>query len=154
MSFNQSAVKALVDSVVSHALTLGLFETVNTHEPKSAPGNGLRLAIWADSITPVKSSGLAAVSGKVVLSARIYGNFMQKPEDDIDPNILTAVSTLMSAFSGDFDFGGTVRAVDLIGMEGTPMSAQAGYLNIDNKLYRVMTVTVPVIINDMWVITE
>jgi len=31
-----------------------------------------------------------------------------------------------------------------------PLSALAGYLNQDGKLYRVMTVTLPIIINDIW----
>lgn len=151
MAFDQASVLSLMDKVISHALTLGLFETVNGHEPKSGlPGNGLRAAVWADSITPLKSSGLSAVSGRVTLNFRIYSSMMQSPEDDIDPNVLTAVSTLLNAYTGDFDLGGTVRSIDLLGMEGVPMGAQAGYITIEAKLYRVMTITVPVLINDMF----
>ncbi len=131
MSFDAAAVRALVDNVVSHAM-------------------GLRLAVWVDKIAPLTSSGLSSTSGVVILNARVYGNFIEKPEDDIDPNILTAVSTLLNAYSGNFNFGGTVRSVDLLGTTGQSLSAQAGYVNIDSKLYRVMTITVPVIINDMY----
>jgi len=150
MAFDGAAVRALYDQLVSHALHLGLFENVAGHEPKSAPGNGLWCAIWVQRIAPARSSGLSATSGVVELRARIGASFMQKPEDAIDPNITTAACTLMGEYSGNFTFGGTVRAVDLLGMAGTSLSAQAGYITIDNRLFRVMEVTVPVIVNDMF----
>ncbi len=142
-------VTALYDAVVSHALTLGQFEQVNTHEPKNAPGNGLDCAVWVQEIGPT-SSGLAATSARVEFSVRIYSNMIQEPQDLIDPNIFKAVDALLTAYSGDFTLGGTVRAVDLSGMGGNPLKAVAGYLGVDNKLFRIMTVTLPVLINDAW----
>ena len=151
MAFDQAAVLTLIDNVVSHAMQLGIFESVNSHEPKSAPGSGLRYAVWADAIMPIAAaSGVASTSGKVVLNGRVYGNMLQKPEDDVDPQIITAVTTLIGAYSGDFDFGESVRNVDLLGMYGQSLSAQAGYVTIGGAMYRVMTITVPIVINDMW----
>lgn len=153
MSFDAAAVDTLFDKVVSHALKLAIFETINSHEPKSAPGLGLRAAIWVDYIGPVTSSGLAATSGKVTLKIRIYSSMLQQPYDAIDPDMLKATTTLLGEYTGDFDFGATVRQVDLLGAYGESLSAQAGYLTIDNKHYRAMTITLPIIINDMWVQT-
>lgn len=151
MAFDQAAVDQLFSSVVSHAQQLGVFRTVNSHEPKAAPGNGLRCAIWVQDIGGLgAASGLAATSGAVVLNVRIYGDMLQKPEDEVDPRILKAVTTLMGAYSGDFDFGETVRNVDLLGAYGPKLSAQAGYVTIGGTMYRIMTITVPVILNDMW----
>lgn len=151
MAFDQAAVNTLFDRIVSHAMTLGIFETVNAHEPKSKPGSGLRCAIWVQSILPVgRASGLSATSGVVTLNARIYNSFLQQPLDGIDPDLLTATTTLLGAYSGDFDLGGDVRNVDLLGMHGAPMGAQAGYLNIDNQVFRIMTITLPVVVNDLW----
>lgn len=148
MSLN---VAGILDGVVSHAMALGLFERVNTSEPKNAPGNGLSCAIWADRIEPVALvSGLAATSARVAFMVRLYAGMLQQPQDAIDPNMLAAVDTLIDAYSGDFDLGGTVKQVDLLGQHGVPLGAQAGYINQDNKLFRVMTVTVPVIVNDVW----
>jgi hypothetical protein len=150
VSFDAAAVQALFDTVQSHAKKLGLFETVNTHEPKSAPQNGLWCAIWVQTVRPIKSSGMGAVSGVVELRARAGKSFITKPEDSIDPAIVAAISTLMGELAGGFTLGGIARAVDLLGMEGTPMSAQAGYIVIDSKQYRVMELTIPVIVNDLW----
>lgn len=155
MSFDAAAVRTLFDDVVSHAAASGYFERVNSHEPKSAPGNGLYAAVWVDGIRPVKASGLAAVSGVVSLRMRCYSSMIQQPQDAIDPNLLSAVTDLMSAYSADFALGGDddVRCIDLLGQSGESMSVQAGYLDIDKKMYRVMTISLPVIINDMWSMT-
>lgn len=151
MSFDSTAVNTLIDKVTSHAASLGLFRSVNSHEPKVAPGSGLRYAVWAQSIEPIgAASGLASTSGYVVVQGRIYGNMLQKPEDDVDPQIMGAATTLIGAYSGDFDFGETVRNVDLLGMYGQKLGAQAGYITIGQTMYRVMTVTIPVVVNDMW----
>lgn len=149
--FNQAAVLAIVDSVVSAALQLGVFESVNFHEPKSPPGSGLRCAAWVDSISPIAlASGLAATSGEVIVNVRVYGSMLQQPEDEVDPAILTAVTTLIGAYTGDFDFGATIRCVDLLGMYGPKLGAQAGYITIGKAAYRIMTITLPIVINDMW----
>lgn len=151
MAFNQASVKTLVDNIVSHAASLGVFRSVNFHEPKSPPGSGLRYMVWADRIEPLPgASGLSTTSGYVVVNGRIYGNMLQKPEDEIDPNIMTAAVTLIGAYTGDFNFGATVRAVDLLGMYGESLKAQAGYITVSGGMYRVMTITIPVIIDDMW----
>lgn len=142
----------LFSAITSHAVALGLFERVNGHEPKSAPGNGLSAAVWVESIGPANSSGLTSTSAAVTFSVRIYSNFIQKPEDGIDINILHATDALMNEYSGDYELGSAlnVRCVDLLGQEGTPLNARAGYQTIDDKVYRVMTITLPLIINDVW----
>lgn len=150
-NFNVAAVNALMASVTSIAMKTGQFRTVNTHEPKSAPGNGLRLAIWAQSIEPLPAaSGLASTSGYIVLYARAYGNMLAKPEDDIDPRLMTAAVVLIGAYSADFTLGGTVRNIDLLGEQGQRLAAQAGYITLDGSVYRIMTVAIPCIINDLW----
>lgn len=144
------SVSSILDSVVSHALRLGLFESVNTHEPKSSPGDGVRVAIWADRVEPIRSSGLDTVSVMITLKLRIYTSMLQEPQDEIDPAILRAVDALCAAYVGDFDLGGTVRSVDIFGIHGPGLGAQAGYVKQDKLLLRVMTVTLPLLVNDVW----
>lgn len=144
-------ISGILDGVVSHAMALGMFERVNQHEPKNNPGLGLTCAVWVDRIGPAPTgSGLQSTTALLVFSVRVYTSMLAEPQDMIDPNITAAVDALMAAYSGDFDLGGTVRNVDLLGQAGTPLSAQAGYLNLDGKLYRVMTITLPVVVNDVW----
>jgi len=144
-------VSGIVAQVVSHAASTGLFETVNSHEPKSAPTNGLTCSVWAQRIAPIPAaSGLASTTGLVQLTVRLYTSMLQQPYDDIDPEMITAVDTLMTAYSGVFTLGGLVRNVDLLGAHGTPLGAQAGYITQDGKVFRVMDITLPMVINDLW----
>ncbi len=150
MAFDDAAVDALFDKLLSHAAASGYFARVNQHEPKNAPGSGLTAALWVQDISPARSSGLSSTSGLVTLSLRVYQNFASEPFDAIDPTVVKAVNGMLSAYTGDLDLGQTVRCIDLLGMSGTAMRAQAGYVEINKTVYRVMTITIPVIVNDMW----
>lgn len=145
------AVSDIYAGVVSHARRLGVFNKVLTHEPKAAPGNGLTCSIWLNSLEPVATvSGLAVTSLRLELSIRIYENFKAQPEDEIDKRLLNATSKLMDAYTGDFQLGGTVMDIDLLGAHGEPLRAEGGYLNQDGVLYRVVVMTLPIIIADVY----
>src|SRR5687768_4828545 len=101
-------IRDLTDALVSHAMTLGVFERVQAHEPKSAPGNGIHCAVFIESLmTFPRTSGLDTVSVRLTFNVRIYQTFKTKPEDLIDPKVLNAVDRLMNAYAGDFTLGGT-----------------------------------------------
>jgi hypothetical protein len=143
-------IMSILDAVVTHAMASGHFERVNQHEPENAPGRGLTCAVWADRVTPVRSSGLKSLSTLLVFNVRLFTSMQSDPADAIDPHMLSAVDALGTAYSGDFTLGGLVRQVDLLGAHGTPFDVRAGYLSQDGTLYRVMTISLPVIVNDLW----
>lgn len=151
MSFNQAAIRAVYADAVSAAKQLNVFEIVIQHEPKAKPASLPAVAIWTQHIVPVAAvSGLAATSGRLGLRARIYLNFLSKPEDRIDPELIRLTSALFGAYSGGFTFGGTVMAVDLLGAYGESLSAEAGYIEHDGTHFRVMQCNIPVIIDELW----
>ncbi len=144
-------VSGISDQVVSHASATGLFETVNGHEPKNAPGNGLSAAVWLQSVEPFPGgSGLQAVTIVLTYTIRIYLNFQSQPYDSIDPALLQAADALFSAYAGDFTLGGKVRDVDLFGESGSKLKGEAGYLDQDGKKYRAFVINLPLVINDVW----
>jgi hypothetical protein len=141
---------AIVNAVISHAMASGLFDRVQGHEPKGAPGTGVTAAVWADSITQNgAASGLATSSARVVLKVRLYTSMTSEPADAIDPALLDAVDVLMAAYSGDFTLGALVRNVDLLGAHGPGLGAQAGYINVSGQMMRVYDITLPMICNDL-----
>lgn len=147
----ETLVDDITNALVSHAASIGYFDQVNLHEPKAKPGYGITCAIWLQSIGPFPAgSGLRSTSGHLIFNVRAYTTMLQDPQDAIDPNVLKAVATLMAAFSADFTLGGIIRNVDLLGAYGTSLRANAGYVNLANTLYRVLTITVPMIVNDVW----
>ncbi len=138
------------DALVSHAEATGRFTAVTKHEPFSKP-TGVHAAIWLDSLTPLGlASGLSAVSVRLAFVCRVYLGAESKPADDVDAKGLAAADRLMAAWAGDFTLNGRVRDVDILGQHGVPLTAQAGYQRIGDTTYRVLTLTVPLIVNDVW----
>lgn len=141
----------LLDAVVSDVQAAGYFRKVNSYEPKRPPADGLTAAVWPQSIDPIPlASGLAATSARVVFVVRIYTNMLAEPQDAIDPRMIRATSAIMRRYHDDFDFGGLIRNVDLGGMFGIALAADAGYLELGQKHWRIMDITVPCIVNDVW----
>lgn len=137
--------------VTSHADGLGIFEKVTGHEPKNAPGAGLHASFWLKSFRPhPRASGLNVTSAVLTLNVRIGQNMLKEPQDDVEIEILTSGLKLMAAYSGDFDLGGTIRNVDLLGETGVPLALDGGYINVDGVLLRVGIITLPMIINDVF----
>ena len=146
MSFDAAASKALFSALTSHARKLGIFDRVNSHEPENTPGKDLSCSITLGAIAADPSaSGLAMVSGTITFGVRVWSSMMQKPLDAVDPNVLGAVSILLNEYSGNFTLGGTVRDIDLLALK-----AQPGYLNHEGKEFRVIEITVPIVVNDLW----
>lgn len=142
---------ALIDALTSAGSASGYFDEVQGHEPKSAPGTGLTYAVFLATLAPVAAaSGLAVTSARVEFTGRIYKPFRSEPEDLIDPNLAAAADALMTAYSGDFDLGGYARNVDLLGAHGSPLGLRAGYQKIDTQIFRVLDITIPIIVNDAW----
>lgn len=142
-------INAVINALVSHARALGVFDTVHAHEPKSMPGMGLHYAVFMANLGPARTgSGLAATTARLELAGRIYKPFASQPEDDIDPTLVDALDVLFSAYTGDFELGGSVRNVDVLGSQGSALSARFGYTTIDKQTYRTIDIVIPVIVND------
>lgn len=147
--FDGDNVNALFAALESHALSLGIFRRVDTHEPENAPGEGLSCSILLGPIAGDGAvSGQGSVSGTITFLIMVWSSMMQKPLDGIDPAVLTAVSTLLNAYSGDFTLGGSVRNIDLLHMHADPV-----YLEQEGKQFRVEQITLPIYINDLWVMS-
>lgn len=142
--------------VVSHSKRLGVFQTVLTHEPKSAPPNGLTCVFWLNTMDPIpEASGLAVTSLRLELSVRIYENFKVQPEDQIDARILDAAAKLMESYTGDFRLTTTTPSsneaeIDLLGSYGDAMKFEGAYLDIDGNLYRAVLISLPIVIYDVF----
>lgn len=144
-------VSGIYAEVVSHAERLGVFNQVLTHEPKAAPGDGLTCAIWLNDLETVPDvSGLDVTSVRLELAIRIYENFLSQPEDAIDKRLLDATSKLFDSYNGDIQLGGTAMEIDIFGAYGEKLRARGGYLLSGTTQYRVVVITLPIIIADQY----
>lgn len=145
------ATATLLDVLRSHAAELGIFDIVVGHEPRTPPANGLTAAFWVESITPLgQVSGLTSTAVRVGFRCNVYRSMFAEPYDDIDPAALDACDQLCSAYSGDFTMGGIAFDIDLLGAYGEPLNVRAGYVTIDQKPQRTMSITIPVIVDNLW----
>lgn len=145
---------ALMAELRSHAERLGVIEKTTGHEPKNAPGRGVRGAFWAVGFKAATGmhSGLASTSVVVIVNCRLSVPMSHQSADDIDPMIMAAADQLCGAYVEDFTLSGlaNVRAIDVRAMAGVPLSCDFGYLEIDKIMFRVATIVLPVIYNDVW----
>lgn len=140
----------ILDRLVSHALSLGYFDSVNEFKVDEPTGAGnLTCGIWGDDITPI-SSGQASTSVRILFKVRIFSSTEAAPESYLERAMVDATSALMNAYSGNFELGGNARNIDLLGSEGAPLSANAHYMNLSAVIFRVMDITLPVLLNDVW----
>lgn len=139
-------------AAMSHAQGLGLFGDVLDHEPVSAPGSGLIYAVWVKNVKTIAArSGLASVSARLELAGRLYLPADTEPQGDVDTAVTGAVNGLMNAYCGDFELGGTVAEVDLLGMYGASLGADFGYTTFTGgTTYRVANLVIPLTLNDVW----
>lgn len=155
-SVNTLYAKAMQLALASHAMLLGQFDSpVGRHEPRMRPTSDLYAALWLNSITPIRASGLSVVSARVEWLFRMYTGGEQEPQDEIDAKVLTATDRFMSSLCGDFDLDdhlpdGLVRMIDIFGAYGTGLNAAAGWARWSDGTSRVVTITIPVIVNDVW----
>lgn len=147
---NEEWIDDIFDAVVSDVQRSGYFDKVNKHEPKRKPGTGLTAAVWVAGLGPANGHGLAATSALLVFTLRIYSNMLKEPQDMIDPEATRAMANLIRRYHDDFDFGGLIRNVDLLGATGSSLNAVSGYLEIDDAMFRVFDLTIPCIVNDVW----
>ena len=142
---------SLQDRLTSHALSTGYFDSVNETKIDEPTGSGnITCGIWADDIVPIRSSGLASTSIRITFKIRLFSSTEASPESYVERVMVEAASALFSAYSGDFELGGDARVVDLLGQHGTSLACNAHYMNLSGIVYRVMDLTVPVLVNDVF----
>jgi hypothetical protein len=136
----------------SLALTLGVFDRVNLHEPVSAPSTGITCAIWNQDGAPARGrSGLQKTSFRFAYLIRLYHVLRPENPDIVDERMINAASSIMAALSGDFDLGDNDWELDLLAAYGIPLSYQSGFIEYEGgPNYRVITITVPLIVNDVF----
>lgn len=152
-----------LEALLSVAQRTGLFEQAKIGESKSAPTNeGLSLDVFGMTMTTVSvNSGLTAATARVEFQLRIMKDMKTQPEDSIDFDVLAAADEVMNALVGGYTLDGEIFAVDVLGAYGEALRAEAGYITIGGgaagsggRMFRVMDVFVPIVIDNCWTYGE
>lgn len=150
-----------IDTIITSVVTLAqgltsngapLFVDVLDYESRATVPDGILAAVYFNALRPAPAdSGLSATSGVLVLNARLYVSTVRQPYGTVERSIVKAAQQLIAAITASYTLGGNVRNVDLLGAGGVPLAAEGAYVpSLDGKLMRVITITVPSIVNDAW----
>jgi hypothetical protein len=123
------------------------------HEPLSAPDvPGVVCCVFpADPVAPLaESSGLAGADARMPVMVRLMRNALAEPQDQRETDLIDAYDALMSAMLGAFTLNGAVRSVDVLGESGEALAGQWGYITLDKSIFRIIDITVPLMINNAW----
>ena len=144
---------AVIGKLASIAKATGLFAGVKRYEPRGQPPNGLNLSLIAGQMGPIRSSGLNNASLRWEIDGMIYLPLKVDPPDNIDVLLTTAAAGYLQALCAQFTLGGMVRCIDVFGSDGEGLQATPGYLEANDKTYRVERLMIPLLINQKWTLT-
>lgn len=142
----------LLDLVTSHAQRLGGSDAVIAHEPESAPGGrGVTVTASLAGIGAARGgSSVKATTARVELAVRVWYPADGAAAARAELVVAAAADGLMRAYTGDYTLSGQVMNIDLLGRYGPGLEGRAGYADLDGETYRVFTITLPMIISDLW----
>lgn len=149
--------QGIIDALISHALTTGYFASVNEVDFGSTPPNAeLNAVIYSRRTRAVPGgSGLSATSVSIDFTVRLAQSLEVDPLGSIDPGMIAAADALMNAYSGDFTLGGLIAYVDLLGQHGESLGSDSGFIKLgEEQTFRIIDITIPCIINDVWTQSE
>lgn len=145
--------QGLIDALISHALSLGHFQSVNSVDIGSTPVNSdLTAVIYPRRIRALAGgSGLASTSVGIDFTMRLIQAMNVDPFGSIDVQMIAAADALMNAYSEDFTLGDRIAYVDLLGQHGAALESDSGFMKLgDDQSFRIVDITIPCIISDVW----
>jgi hypothetical protein len=149
MAFGENEARDIQAALATHVKALGGIERVQEFDPTNAPGKGITACLVAMTGDPRSPTGLASSSLRLIWTVRFLMPPSQ-PLGSVDPKLLGKAGNLITRLAADLTLGGLARVIDLRGMAGQSVEWRFGWVEIGGTLYRLLDVTVPLIINDVF----
>ena len=142
-------IKSTLQAVESYLLASGYFgSNVAVGEPKQpVAGAELSAAIFMGSTT-VAETTLTKIIEQHMVTIRIYRDMLAEPTESIEFELGEVSSDIQSDLIGDYDLGETIRNIDIAGIYGAGMGATWGYVDLGGKMYRIVDISLPLIVDD------
>jgi len=124
------------------------------HSPFTPAGQTRRVAaaLWMTDWTPTLTLSTSVEVFTVMVRFHVDTFARDLSPDDIQQlelDLTDAFNEFTTDVQQEFDLGGNIRNVDVAGEMSEGMSAAWGHVAIANTMYRVIDITVPMIVNDI-----
>lgn len=133
--------KAPMQAIQSFLQASARFRAVTIGEP-FAPPEGLQCAILLESYA-IPQLTLASTIERRTLIIRIYTAASEESREATEFLLDDAVSEVIESFLGDFDLGGAIRNI-----EPTGITCRFGFQTIQQQLYRIADISLPMTVDD------
>jgi len=148
MAFN---ISDTLDVVLGHVASSGHVSGSSLGEPVIPPEGVERLfgSVYMRSTSVLIVYGDGATQESHVVVVRLYRPVLREPVADGERELAIAASELLEDLAEDFTLGATVREIDVAGGQGgVSLGSEWGHIEMGNLMYRVVDITVPVIVDD------
>ena len=141
-------IKSTLETLEDWLKKSGYFPKAAIGEPKQPPQEETSAAVFMNRVSTIRVFANGGLSEVHLVTVRVYRNMLAEPQQDIELDLARLISSDSSDLVGDFTMGGAVMALDVAGMHGTPYGATWGYLDVGGKMYRIVDILAPFIVND------
>jgi hypothetical protein len=146
------SIKASLEAIASHFAASGHFKGgVQIGEYASPPtaqgAAGMAMAVWFESINIILMVASGQTRERHGVVARIYRASDQQPPADVESDIAFAASQVMGDIVGDYTLGSEILEVDIAGIYGEGMRADAGRVEVGGVWYRTVDITLPLLVD-------
>ena len=138
-----------LDRIVTYLQGDGGISSAQAGDPKAPPVGVTR--VFASVIMRSTSIVALTLNGTIelhVILIRLYRDMLAEPQKSIEIDLATAAQRIQADIAGEYDLGGSIRSVDVGGSYGEPLRTDWGYVTISNTMYRIVDITVPLLVDD------
>ena len=136
--------------ILSHIAASGHVSSSSLGEPVGPPGGDkLHGAVY------MRSTGVSSlyVDGGTrenhVAVMRLYRPVLRQPQAESELELALAASELLEDLVEDYTLGSNIREIDIAGGQGGgSLTTDWGHVEIGGVMYRVVDITVPIVVDD------
>lgn len=140
-------IKATLDALRSYLAAEGWFGSVTIGEPKAPPSSErMAAALFMANISTIPIT-LARSMELHGVTLRIYRNTLNDPEEQVETDLADAMSKFMTDIEGDWQLGGAIHHIDTSGAISSGVSGTWGYLDVGGTMFRVIDVSLPLVVD-------
>ena len=141
------AIKSTLQAISDYIQKSGYVQKSTIGEPKAPPSEPVSAAVFLDSVA-VAALTLNGTIEVHTVTLRLYMDMLGDPTEDIEFGMAEVVSNISSDLLGEYDLGASIRNVDAAGMHGSPLRATWGYVDVGGKMFRIVDMSIPLIVDD------